>query len=127
VRVTQAAAILLWFSAIGLAIPGLIGIKSLLEGRGIATVLGYPSYGGGPFEQHGLPSTVPLLLAFLVVCVIDFVAGVLLWQGLRSGAVLALIALPLGGLFWWGFALPYPPVIALVRTLLIALSWESLH
>lgn len=124
---TQAAAILLWVSAVGLAIPDLIGIKSLLDGRGVALVMGYPSYGGGPFEQHGLPSTVPLLVAFLAVCAIEGVAGVLLWQGLRIGAVLAIAALPLGALFWWGFALPYPPILAVLRTVLIALSWESLR
>jgi hypothetical protein len=35
--------------------------------------------------------------------------------------------LPLGAIFWWGFALPIPPIVAVVRTLLIALSWRSLR
>jgi len=29
--------------------------------------------------------------------------------------------------FWVGFDLPFPPIIALVRTVLIVLSWSSLE
>jgi hypothetical protein len=32
------------------------------------------------FERHGLPTTVPLLLAFLAVCALEAVAGG--WRGL---------------------------------------------
>ena len=28
-------------------------------------------------------------------------------------AVMALASLPLGAVFWWGFDLPYPPIIAI--------------
>jgi hypothetical protein len=122
---TQAAALLLFIEGVGLAIPDLIGIRSLLSGRGVPLVLGYPSYGGGAFERLGMATTVPLLLAFLAVCVLDVVAGVLVWQGQRSGALLSLALLPLGAVFWWGFDLPYPPIIALVRTVLIVLAWSS--
>lgn len=124
-HVTQAAAFLLFVEGLGLAIAGLIGIRSLLAGRGVPLVLGYPSYGGGAFERLGIPTTVPLLLAFLVVCVLDLVAGVLVWQEQRSGAVLSLALLPLGAVFWWGFDLPYPPVLALARTILTVLAWNS--
>jgi hypothetical protein len=123
----QIAAALLWFEAIGLAIPDLIGIRSLLEGRGVATVLGYPSYGGGGFERAGIPTTVPLLLAFLLVLVLEIVAGWWLWQGSRNGAVFALVLLVPSAVFWWGFDLPYPPIIAAIRTLLILLAWGSLR
>lgn len=43
IPMTQLAAVLVWIDAIGLAIPGLIGIRSLLAGRGVPLVLGYPS------------------------------------------------------------------------------------
>jgi hypothetical protein len=121
---TQAAALLLLIEGVGLAIPDLIGIRSLLAGRGVPLVLGYPSYGGGAFERLGIATTVPLLIAFLAVCVLDVVAGVLVWQEQRSGALLALALLPLSAVFWWGFDLPYPPMIALVRTILIVLAWS---
>lgn len=90
-------------------------------------ILGFPAYGGGPFERIGIMPSVPLLSAFLLVCVLEGVAGWLLWGGYRSGAVLALALLPAGAVFWIGFALPFPPVFALVRTALIALSWNDLR
>jgi hypothetical protein len=31
----------------------------------------------------------------------------------------------LGGVFWWGFALPIPPLLALVWTTLILRSWQA--
>jgi hypothetical protein len=34
--------------------------------------------------------------------------------------------LPLGAVYWWGFALPIPPVLALVRTALIVAAWHDL-
>ncbi len=45
----------------------------------------------------------------------------------NASAILALAVLPLGGLFWWGFALPIPPVFAFVWTLLILASWQVLR
>jgi hypothetical protein len=89
--------------------------------------MGFPAYGRGPFERIGLPTTVPLLAAFLLVCILEAVAGFLLWGGYRSGAVLSLVLLPLGGIFWWGFALPIPPILALVWTALILLNWPALQ
>jgi hypothetical protein len=58
--------------------------------------------------------------------VLEAVAGTLLWSGQRNGAILALVLLLPGAVFWVGFDLPYPPIIALVRTVLIVLSWSSL-
>lgn len=124
---TQLAAVLVWIDAIGLAIPGLIGIRSLLAGRGVPLVLGYPSYGGGAFERAGIATSVPLLLVFLLVLIAELPAGWLLWQGQRSGAVLALILLVPGAIFWWGFDLPFPPILAVARVVVIALAWEGLR
>jgi len=123
----RAAAILLWFTALGFGIFCLPAIGNLLAGRGIPYVLGFPAYGEGPFERVGIPTTVPLLAAFLLVCILEGLAGWLLWHGDKSGAVLALALVPVGAFFWWGFALPIPPIVALVRTVLIVLSWQSLR
>ena len=122
----RVAAILHWFIAVGLGVFCIPAIRNLLMGQGIPMVMGFPAYGGGPFERAGLPTTVPLLVAFLLVCVLEALAGVLLWGAQRSGAVLALVLLPLGGVFWWGFALPIPPIFALIWTLLILLNWQAL-
>src|SRR4051812_40309067 len=110
------AAGLLALSGIGFGIPCFIGIRSVAAGRGVPLVMGYPSYGGGPFERVGLQTTVPLLVAFLAVCALEVAAAWLVWEGRRAGAILALILLVPGLAFWIGFALPIPPVLALVRT-----------
>jgi hypothetical protein len=88
--------------------------------------LGYPAYGGGPFERHG-PTTVPLVAAFLVVAALDCMARWFLWGSHSWAAVLGLALVPVGAVFWWGFALPYPPLIALVRSLLILVGWRVLR
>ena len=122
----RVAAVLLWIAAIGLGVCCVLAINSLLAGRGIARVMGYPTYGEGPFERHGIPSTVPLMTAFLIVCILDGVAAWWLWGGQKAGAILALALLPFEAVFWWGFALPYPPPLALARTILIVLNWRAL-
>ena len=50
-----------------------------------------------------------------------------LWEGHRDGAVVALFLLPVEAVFWWGFALPIPPVVALVRTALILGWWRQVR
>lgn len=122
----RVAAFLLWLTAIGFGVFCLPAIRNLLAGKDIPIVMGFPAYGRGPFERVGIPSTVPLLAAFLLVCILEGVAGWLLWSGFKTGAILALMLLPVGAVFWWGFALPFPPLFALIRTILILLSWQSL-
>lgn len=123
----RVAAILHWFIALGLGVFCFPAIRNLLIGRDIPFVMGFPAYGRGPFERVGILTTIPLLVAFLLVCMLEAVAGVLLWGGHKSGAILALVLLPVGGVFWWGFALPIPPFFALVWTILILLDWQSLR
>lgn len=121
------ASLLLWISAAGLGLPCLLAIWSLASGRGIPRVFGFPAYGGGHFERRGLNTSIPLLIAFLAVLVLEAFAGGLLWAGRLTGGILALILVPVAALFWWGFDLPYPPPIAIVRTALILLGWQSLR
>jgi len=122
----RAAAVPLWLNALGFGPFCIPAIRNVLAGRGIPHIFGFPAYGEGPFERHGIPTTVPLLAGFLIVCILEGVAGWLLWGGHKSGAILALALLPAGAVFWWGFDLPFPPIFALVRTVLIVLSWRSL-
>jgi hypothetical protein len=122
----RVASVLCWVSGVGFGVFTLPAMRNLLTGRGIPIVFGFPAYGGGPFEHYGIKTSVPLLAAFLLVCVLEGVAGWRLWGGHKSGAWLALALLPFGAVFWWGFALPFGPVFALVRTILIVISWRSL-
>ena len=117
---------LLWLSTIGLGIPCLMSIRNLFAGRGIPYVFGFPAYGGGGFERHGLATSIPLLIGFLLVSVVEGLAGWLLWNGQKTGGILALILLIPGSVYWWGFDLPYPPIAAIIRTILILICWSSL-
>jgi hypothetical protein len=121
------AAILLWVNGIGFGVFCIPAIRNLLMGRDIPVVMGFPAYGRGPFERVGIPTTVPLLVGFLLFCTLEVVAGVLLWGGSKVGAVLALALLPAGAIFWWGFALPFGPIFALISTFLIILGWRGLR
>ncbi|HEX2681408.1 MAG TPA: hypothetical protein VHQ03_08960 [Candidatus Dormibacteraeota bacterium] len=121
------ASLLLWISAVGLGVPCLMAIRSLAAGRGIPNVFGFPAYGGGNFERRGMKTSIPLLIAFLLVLLLEALAGGLLWTGHLAGGILVLILLPLAAVFWWGFDLPYPPMVAGVRTALILLGWQSLR
>jgi hypothetical protein len=125
--VIQAAAILCWISAVGFGVFIPPAIWNVANGRGVPIVFGFPAYGGGTFERIGIPTSVPLLVAFIVVCVLEAVAGALLWNGQRSGAILALALLVPGAVFWVGFDLPIPPLFAVARTVLIVLSWNALE
>ena len=120
------AAILHVFIAVGLGVFCIPAIRNLMAGRDIPLVMGMPAYGRGPFERVGIPTSVPLLAGFLAVCILEAVAGILLWGGHKSGAVLALALVPVGGVFWWGFALPIPPIFAVVWTILILAGWQAL-
>ncbi len=122
----RVAAVLLWITAVGLGMFCLPAIRNLMTSRDIPYVMGFPAYGRGPFERIGIPTTVPLLALFLLVCIFEGLAGWLLWSGHKEGAIFALALLPAGAIFWWGFSLPIPPIIALVRTILIVLSWQNL-
>lgn len=123
----RAAAVLCWVNAVGFGIFTIPAIARVSAGKDIPMVMGFPAYGQGPFEAHGIRSTVPLLTGFLVVCLVEGVSGWLLWGHHRSGAILALAVLPAGAVYWWGFALPVAPLLALVRTLLIVAGWARLH
>lgn len=84
--------------------------------------MGFPAYGGGPFESIGLDTSVPLLGAFLAVCVLECVAGWWLWVGREGGRSLSWALLPAELVFWIGFALPFGPVLGAGRILLVISS-----
>lgn len=121
----RAAAILQMFIAVGIGVFCIPAIRNLAMGGDIPIVMGLPAYGRGPFERVGIPTTVPLLAAFLLVCILEGVAAALLWGGYKSGAILSLVLLPVGAVFWWGFELPIPPIFAMVWTILILLNWRA--
>ncbi len=66
------------------------------------------------------------MTGFLLVCILGVVAGLLLWGGSKVGAIIALALLPAGAIFWWGFALPFGPIFAVISTVFILLGWLAL-
>src|SRR6185503_14283146 len=123
----RVASVLFWFTALGFGLPIIPGARYFLRHGTPMLLFGFPAYGGGPFERMGIKTSVGLLMLFLLVCIAEAAAGWLLWGGRRSCAVLGLSLLPLGAIFWYGFALPIPPLFAIARTILILVSWRALQ
>jgi hypothetical protein len=113
------AAVLTIILGLSFGLPCAYAIRYLSRTGEVWTFLGFPTYGGGPFERIGIRSTVPLLVAFLGVCGLEVVTGWLLWRGRRTGAVLAVALLPIELAFWIGFALPFGPPLGLARAILV--------
>jgi hypothetical protein len=119
---TRAAAILAWISGLGFGLPAVFGLRHFVQHNQVWTFLGFPTYGGGPFERWGIPTSAPLLTGFIAVCAAELVVGILLWSGRPSGWSLALGLLPFELIYWIGFALPFGPVIGAIRTIAVILA-----
>jgi hypothetical protein len=73
----------------------------------------------GPFERLGEEAFTALGWALVVVCTLDTVAGIWLWQGRRRGASLGLVMTPVGLALAGGFALPFLAAALLIRAPLV--------
>ena len=118
-HVTRAAAVCSLLLGIGFGLPGAVGAWYYARHGDVWTFLGFPTYGEGPFERWGVPTSVPLLLGFVAVCAAEVVVGVLLWRDGPVAPWLALALLPVELVFWIGFALPFGPVLGVARTVLV--------
>lgn len=113
------AAALAAFPGLGFGIPCAMGMVHLARTGEVWTFMGFPTYGKGPFEKAGLPTTLPLLGAFLAVCTAEVATAWLLWRRPRVGAPVSLVLLPAELLFWAGFALPFGPPFGIARAILV--------
>ena len=116
---TKAAAVCSIVLGLGFGLPAVFGAWYYAQHTEVWTFLGFPTYGDGPFERWGLPTSVPLLLGFVAVCAAELVVGIWLWRDGPFAPWLALALLPIELVFWIGFALPFGPVLGLVRTVLV--------
>lgn len=119
---TRAAAILAWISGAGFGVPAVFGLRYFAQHHEVWTFMGFPTYGGGPFERLGIPTSVPLLAGFIAVCAVELLVGVLLWSGRPIGLWIAIGLLPFELIYWIGFALPFGPILGAIRTIPLILA-----
>jgi len=110
------------FLGLGFGIPCLFGIRHFADTGEVWTFMGFPTYGGGPFERVGLSTSVPLLAAFLAVCLAQVIVGALILADAPHAALLSYLLLPVAMVFWIGFALPLGPPLGLASAVLLYLS-----
>ena len=124
----RAAAVLFWLIAAGFGLYAFPAAAHLLQhGELPMTSFGFRAYGGGWFERFS-PETFAILLGLFVgICAVEVFAGWLLWTGSRAGGVLTLALLPFEIVFWSGFAVPIPPIAAVIRVALLAAGWSALR
>jgi hypothetical protein len=106
---------------LGFGLPGLAGIIHFHRTGQVWTFLGFPTYGEGPFQRMGLPTSTGLLVAFLGVCLVEVAVGAMIWSGAAGANLLSLVLLPFELAFWIGFALPAGPPLGMARTVLVLL------
>ena len=80
---------------------------------------GFPTYGDGPFESMGIPTSVPLISGFAVVCAAEVALGTRMWAGRRSSLKHSFALLPFEAVYWVGFALPFGVVLGAARTIAV--------
>ena len=106
---------------LGFGLPCVVGIAHFARTGEVWTFMGFPTYGGGPFERIGLPTSTPLLAAFATVCLAEVVVGLMIWLDAPGTEVASLVLLPFELAFWIGFALPFGPVLGIGRVVLVLL------
>jgi hypothetical protein len=84
-------------------------------------------YGGGLFDRFSPEVFTVLLGLFAAVCALQAYAGWLLWNGEQLGALITLALVPIEAVFWAGFSVPIPPLLAIPRLALLAAGWSALR
>jgi hypothetical protein len=124
----QASSILMWLVAAGFGIPAPFVASYFLRERILPSFMGlFPMYGGGPFDRFSPEVFAVLLGLFAALSALEVYAGWLLWNGEQLGGLITLVLVPVEVVFWAGFAVPIPPLFAIVRLGLLAAGWSALH
>ena len=110
-------------SGLGFGAFDLPAMVHVARGEGVLYTYGNPTYGGGPFADHGIATTLPLLLAFFGACAVLVVGGVLLLLPRSTGIVVTLAGIVMCAPFWWGFDLPFAWVNAVIVLVLLGMAW----
>lgn len=122
------AAIVTWVYAAGFGVPAIPIAIFAVRKRALPWFLNlFPMYGGQWSNARRWTAFAWLLVAFSILTLGVAIAGVLLWRGRRAGAILTFALIPFEAVFWWGFALPIPPLLGTARVALAAVAWRRLH
>lgn len=106
----------------GFGLPAIYGTLHFAQTGEVWMFMGFPAYGGGPFERLGMATSVPLLVGFVLVCLVEVAVGVMLMRGVSNAATVSYLLLPFEFAFWIGFALPFGPPFGVARTGLLLLA-----
>lgn len=121
------AAITFILPAVGFGLPTPFVLDHLRRtGELPLTPFGFRSH-AGPFERLGPDAFTALGWALVVVCVLDVLAGVWLWQGRRRGARLGLATTPFALVLGLGFAFPFLLAALPLRLLLLVAARRGLR
>jgi hypothetical protein len=123
---TLAAILYCWFGLAFLVSSMLIAVYTLRNGR-LPVVLGIHMMAGPFSERLGLYAALAATIPWGIVNVLEMLAGGWLWRSRKLGGMLALVLLPLGAIFWIGYALPVMVLIGPLRVLLLAWGWRTLR
>ncbi|MBA3585827.1 MAG: hypothetical protein H0W36_15170 [Gemmatimonadetes bacterium] len=119
---SRAAGGLAWAAGLGFGPLGVYSTVYFAKHGEVWYFLGLPTYGDGPFERIGIPTSVPLLLGFVGVCAAELVVGWMLWARRPGARRLSVVLLPIELAYWLGFALPFGPVLGALRTAAVVVS-----
>jgi hypothetical protein len=122
------AAIVCWGYAAAFGLPA-VPVAMYLVREGRLPWFGdlFPMY-GGPWSDRLTPTEFAgTAVAFLALTVVVAGGARRLWDGHRGGAVLVLATLPVEAVFWFGYALPFPPLLAFLRVALVGAAWSRLR
>jgi len=115
-----------------IVIYGLIGslgnlpvLKYMLDQRSLPTIFGGIRALSGPFEALGIDAMFVAGLLFAVVSGFNLLAAYWVWSLRMDGVMLELILLGLSIPFWYGFAIPYGPILGLLILLLLVVTRKS--
>jgi hypothetical protein len=118
----------MWLVAAGFGIPAPFVASHYSKAGTLPSFMGlFPMYGGGPLDRFSPEVFAVFLGLFTALCALEAYAGWLLWNGEPVGARMTLVLLPVEVAFWVGFAVPVPPLIAIVRLGLLAAGWSALR
>ncbi len=121
------------------ALVTLVVIEALISTVGVVPILQYAvthkrlpmlvdsiTALGGPFEALGMDAFIVAGLIFVAMSALKFLAAHWLWNLRMDGALLQLILLGVSVIFWYGFAVPYGPLLGIPQAILIACAWSDL-